>query len=173
MRPPPSRPRLDLLPTRAPTTDPTSLVLPCSGLALEGGSVDPLKAHDNPLLQQKMKPRHLQMIAVGGSIGTGLFIGSGQALRNGGPAGILIAWAIIGVMLINVTQALGEMCILYPVSGGFYTLAVRFIDPGMGMALGASLPASSFARSRRSRTDAVRRARRLELLRAVGRRPPP
>lgn len=106
------------------------------GLALEGGSVDPLKAHDNPLLQQKMKPRHLQMIAVGGSIGTGLFIGSGQALRNGGPAGILIAWAIIGVMLINVTQALGEMCILYPVSGGFYTLAVRFIDPGMGMALG-------------------------------------
>merc|ERR1712000_265794 len=99
------------------------------GLALEGASVDPLKPHDNPLLQQKMKPRHLQMIAVGGSIGTGLFIGSGQALRNGGPAGILIAWAIIGVMLINVTQALGEMCILYPVSGGFYTLAVRFLDP--------------------------------------------
>merc|ERR1712072_701136 len=106
------------------------------GLALEGASVDPLKPHDNPLLQQKMKPRHLQMIAVGGSIGTGLFIGSGQALRNGGPAGILIAWAIIGVMLINVTQALGEMCILYPVSGGFYTLAVRFLDPGFGMALG-------------------------------------
>ncbi|GAA6053852.1 hypothetical protein JCM3770_004749 [Rhodotorula araucariae] len=106
------------------------------GLSVEGGMVDPLKAHDNPLLQQKMKPRHLQMIAVGGSIGTGLFIGSGQALRNGGPLGILIAWLIIGVMLINVTQALGEMCILYPVSGGFYTLAVRFLDPGFGMALG-------------------------------------
>jgi len=39
-------------------------------------------------------------------------------------------------MLINVTQAIGEMCILYPVSGGFYTLAVRFLDPGFGMALG-------------------------------------
>jgi len=39
-------------------------------------------------------------------------------------------------MLINVTQALGEMCILYPVSGGFYTLAVRFLDPGFGMAMG-------------------------------------
>ncbi|BGP47346.1 Amino-acid permease inda1 [Rhodotorula kratochvilovae] len=109
---------------------------PTGGLSVEGGNVDPLKARENPLLQQKMKPRHLQMIAVGGSIGTGLFIGSGQALRNGGPLGILIAWLIIGVMLINVTQALGEMCILYPVSGGFYTLAVRFLDPGFGMALG-------------------------------------
>lgn len=64
-------------------------------------------SHDNPLLQQKMKPRHLQMIAVGGSIGTGLFVrfhrlsalaiadrkqvGSGKALGTGGPAGILLA----------------------------------------------------------------------------------
>jgi amino acid transporter len=50
-----------------------------------------------------MKPRHLQMIAVGGSIGTGLFVGSGSALVKGGPAGVLIAWLIIGVMLINVS----------------------------------------------------------------------
>ncbi|GAA5975159.1 hypothetical protein JCM5350_000163 [Sporobolomyces pararoseus] len=107
-----------------------------TGGIVNHGNVDPLRARDNPLLQQKMKPRHLTMIAVGGSIGTGLFIGSGQALRNGGPLGILIAWLIIGVMMINVTQALGEMCILYPVSGGFYTLAVRFLDPGFGMALG-------------------------------------
>ncbi|GJN89896.1 hypothetical protein Rhopal_002885-T1 [Rhodotorula paludigena] len=107
-----------------------------AGLEVAGGNADPLKSNVNPMLQQKMKPRHLQMIAVGGSIGTGLFIGSGQALRNGGPLGILIAWLIIGVMLINVTQALGEMCIVYPVSGGFYTLACRFLDPGFGMALG-------------------------------------
>ncbi|GAA5953491.1 hypothetical protein JCM3765_005051 [Sporobolomyces pararoseus] len=107
-----------------------------TGGIVNHGHVDPLRAKDNPLLQQKMKPRHLTMIAVGGSIGTGLFIGSGQALRNGGPLGILIAWLIIGVMMINVTQALGEMCILYPVSGGFYTLAVRFLDPGFGMAMG-------------------------------------
>ena len=49
------------------------------------------------LLQQKMKPRHLQMIAVGGSIGTGLFVGSGNALARGGPAGLLVAWIIIGM----------------------------------------------------------------------------
>jgi amino acid transporter len=88
------------------------------------------------MLQQKMKPRHLTMIAVGGSIGTGLFVGSGAALSRGGPAGVLIAWLLIGVMLINVTQALGEMSILYPVSGGFYTLAVRFLDPSFAFAMG-------------------------------------
>ncbi|KAL8279947.1 hypothetical protein RQP46_007528 [Phenoliferia psychrophenolica] len=97
---------------------------------------DGLKTDSNTLLQQKMKPRHLQMIAVGGSIGTGLFVATGQALRTGGPGGVLIAWTLIGMMLINVTQALGELCILYPVSGGFFTLAVRFLDSGFGMALG-------------------------------------
>ena len=40
----------------------------------------------------------------GGSIGTGLFVGSGSALHNGGPAGIIIAWLLMGIMLINVTQ---------------------------------------------------------------------
>lgn len=54
-----------------------------------------------------MKPRHLQMIAVGGSIGTGLFVGSGNALSIGGPAGILIAWIIIGEHL-DVTKRLGR-----------------------------------------------------------------
>jgi len=107
-----------------------------AGLQAQGGAADPLRAHENPMLQQKMKPRHLNMIAVGGAIGTGLFIGSGGALSRGGPAGVLIAWSIIGVMLINVTQAIGELAIVYPVSGGFYTLVCRFLDPSFGMALG-------------------------------------
>lgn len=106
------------------------------GLMVNGETADPLKQHDNPMLQQKMKPRHLNMIAVGGAIGTGLFIGSGGALNRGGPLGVLIAWGIIGIMLINVTQAMGELAILFPVSGGFYTLACRFLDPSLGMALG-------------------------------------
>lgn len=42
----------------------------------------------------------------------------------------------MGVMLINVTQALGEMAILYPVSGGFFTLVSRFLDPSLAFALG-------------------------------------
>ena len=95
-----------------------------SGQVIAGASnVEDLEkvVADAPMLQQKMKPRHLQMIAVGavdlpsdfrvlipltsgGSIGTGLFVGSGSALHHGGPAGVLIAWILIGVMLINVTQ---------------------------------------------------------------------
>ncbi|ORY53388.1 APC amino acid permease [Leucosporidium creatinivorum] len=106
------------------------------GLKAEGEQADPLAASVNPLLQQKLKPRHLNMIAMGGSIGTGLFVGVGQALRNGGPGGVLIAWSVIGVMLFNITQALGEMSIVYPVSGGFYTLVVRMVNPALGIAFG-------------------------------------
>jgi amino acid transporter len=88
------------------------------------------------MLQQRFKNRHLQMIAVGGSLGTGLFVGTGQALANGGPGSVLISWAVMGFMLINIVQALGEMSIMYPVSGGFYTLISRFIDPSVGFAIG-------------------------------------
>lgn len=93
-------------------------------------------ALQDSMLQQQVKRRHLNMIAVGGSIGTGLFVGSGSALNTGGPAGILTAWLIIGILMINVTQALAELSILYPVSGGFYTLAVRFLDPSFAFGMG-------------------------------------
>jgi len=109
------------------------------GQVVAGGeNLTDLEKHnaDNPMLQQKMKPRHLTMIAVGGSIGTGLFVGSGKALSTGGPAALIIGWLVIGIMLINVTQAIGELSILYPVSGGFYTLAVRFLDPSFAFAMG-------------------------------------
>lgn len=106
------------------------------GLVAHGDIPPEYLQHDNPLLQQKMKPRHLQMIAVGGSIGTGLFVGSGSALSDGGPAAVLLAWIIMGVMLIAVTQALGEMAIVFPVSGGFYTLASRMLDPSFAFAMG-------------------------------------
>ncbi|KAJ2916158.1 hypothetical protein MD484_g4244, partial [Candolleomyces efflorescens] len=112
---------------------------PTGGQVVAGeGNVKDLEAvmAEGTMLQQKLKPRHLNMIAVGGSIGTGLFVGSGSALHSGGPGGVLIAWLLIGVMLINVTQALCEMSIIYPVSGGFYTLAIRFLDPAFGFSMG-------------------------------------
>lgn len=68
-------------------------------------------------LARKLKGRHLQMIAIGGSIGTGLFVGSGKALQQGGPASLLIAFALIGAMLFCTVQALGEMAVLLPVAG--------------------------------------------------------
>jgi amino acid transporter len=87
-------------------------------------------------LNQTMKGRHLHMIAIGGSIGAGLFVGTGSALRRGGPASLIIDYSIIGVMMFNVVFALGEMALMYPVSGGFYVLVTRFVDPSWGFAMG-------------------------------------
>lgn len=87
-------------------------------------------------LHQKLKSRHMQMIAIGGSIGAGLFVGSGGALRRGGPAAVLIGFAITGIMLLMTMQALGELAVLYPVNGAFYSYIVRFVSPAWGFAVG-------------------------------------
>merc|ERR1712098_150938 len=87
-------------------------------------------------LDRSMKHRHLQMIAIGGSIGAGFFVGSGNAFKNGGPGFVLIDFMIIGVMMFNVVYALGELAVMYPVTGGFYTYSTRFIDPSWGFAMG-------------------------------------
>lgn len=89
-----------------------------------------------PALAMKLKNRHLQMIAIGGSIGTGLFVGSGSALSQGGPASLVLAYGLIGVMLYCTVQALGEMAVAFPVAGSFAAYGTRFIDPAWGFAMG-------------------------------------
>ncbi|QLQ79280.1 hypothetical protein HG537_0B06280 [Torulaspora globosa] len=86
-------------------------------------------------LQHHLKNRHLQMIAIGGAIGTGLFVGSGTALRTGGPAGIILGWALTGMMIYCMVMATGELTTVFPVAGGFTTFAVRFLDESLGFAL--------------------------------------
>ncbi|KAH7202240.1 amino acid permease-domain-containing protein [Fusarium oxysporum] len=86
-------------------------------------------------LDRKMKPRHLQMVAIGGSIGAGFFVGSGSALSKGGPVTLFIDFFLVGVMVFNVVYAMGELAVMYPISGGFYTYAARFIDPSFGFAM--------------------------------------
>ncbi|VUG16789.1 GAP1 [Brettanomyces bruxellensis] len=86
-------------------------------------------------LQRKLKSRHLQMIAIGGSIGTGLFVGSGSALASGGPAALLIAWILTGVMMYSTVQALGELAVTFPVSGSFVQYNTRFISPIWGFCM--------------------------------------
>ncbi|KAG7665466.1 uncharacterized protein J8A68_001154 [[Candida] subhashii] len=87
-------------------------------------------------LAQKLKARHLQMIAIGGSIGTGLFVGSGWALYAGGPGFLLLGYLIIGYCLLCVMYALGELSVQFPVSGSFNAFFSRFVDPSWGFTLG-------------------------------------
>lgn len=90
----------------------------------------------NAKLSRRLKNRHLQMIAVGGSIGTGLFVGSGSALNSAGPGGIAIAWVLTATSVFTTMQGLGELSTAFPISGGFNIYATRFIEPAMGFAIG-------------------------------------
>ncbi|CAI5014108.1 BTE_HP_G0191910.mRNA.1.CDS.1 [Saccharomyces cerevisiae] len=85
-------------------------------------------------LKHHLKNRHLQMIAIGGAIGTGLLVGSGTALRTGGPASLMIGWGSTGTMIYAMVMALGELAVIFPISGGFTTYATRFIDESFGYA---------------------------------------
>lgn len=86
-------------------------------------------------LSRSLKSRHLQMIAIGGAIGTGLFVGSGSSLATGGPAALVIAFSLTGIMLFCTVHALGEMAVLFPVSGSYSVFATRFVDPAWGFAM--------------------------------------
>jgi amino acid transporter len=69
-------------------------------------------------------------------LGTGLFVGSGQALANGGPAALVICYCMVGLMLYCTVHALGEMAVLFPVAGSFSAYSTRFLDPAWGFAMG-------------------------------------
>jgi amino acid transporter len=69
-------------------------------------------------------------------VGTGLFVTSGAALSTGGPASLIIAYGIIGILMFCTVQALGEMAVLFPVAGSFSAYSTRFLDPAWGFAMG-------------------------------------
>lgn len=87
-------------------------------------------------LQRKLGARHLNMIAIGGSIGTGLFLASGATIANAGPGGALLAYALIGVMIYFLMTSLGELATHNPTSGAFFTYGTKYVEKGFGFALG-------------------------------------
>lgn len=74
-------------------------------------------------LARKLSARQVQMIAIGGTIGTGLFLGTGKSLATGGPASILIAYSIVGAIVFITMLSLGEMAAFVPIAGSFCTFA--------------------------------------------------
>ena len=91
---------------------------------------------NKPQLKRGLQSRHITMISLGGTIGTGLFLASGSAIATAGPGGALLAYGLIGIMVYFLMTSLGEMAAFMPTSGSFSTYAARFVDPALGFALG-------------------------------------
>ncbi len=89
-----------------------------------------------PALRRQLSGRHLNFIAIGGTIGTGFFLGMGPALARAGPAGCLLAFVVVGTALWAVMACLGELATYCPTAGAFSVYAGRFVDPGLGFAVG-------------------------------------
>ncbi|MFE9632724.1 amino acid permease [Streptomyces sp. NPDC006463] len=75
---------------------------------------------------KSLKPRHVNMIAIGGAIGTGLFLGAGGRLAEAGPS-LFVAYAVCGVFAFLVVRALGELVLYRPSSGAFVSYAREFL----------------------------------------------
>ncbi|GME77939.1 unnamed protein product [Ambrosiozyma monospora] len=88
----------------------------------------------NQPLKRALNDRIMQMIAIGGTIGTGLFIGLGYSLASG-PGALLIGFTIVGIAIYCVCQAAAELSVAYPVSGSFASHISRFIEPGLGFTI--------------------------------------
>ncbi|KKD02602.1 amino acid permease [Streptomyces sp. WM6386] len=88
-----------------------------------------------PGLQAGLKNRHLSMIAIGGVIGAGLFVGSGSGIAAAGP-GILVSYALVGALVVLVMRMLGEMAAANPTSGSFSAYADRALGRWAGFSIG-------------------------------------
>ncbi|MGT2907428.1 amino acid permease [Streptococcus dentiloxodontae] len=86
-------------------------------------------------LQRKMTSRHLFMLSLGGVIGTGLFMTSGQTVKVAGPFGSVLAYLAGSIIVYLVMLSLGELAVAMPVTGSFHTYATKFISPGSGFAV--------------------------------------
>ncbi|KAL1923769.1 uncharacterized protein VTP21DRAFT_8749 [Calcarisporiella thermophila] len=94
------------------------------------------QGEENNQVKRHLNGRHLAMISIGGTIGTGLFLASGNSVAVAGPAGALIAYGFMGMMVYFMMGSLGEMATYMPISGSFNHYAGRFIDPALGFAMG-------------------------------------
>jgi len=83
-----------------------------------------------------LKSRHIQFIALGGTIGTGLFLGIGKAFANAGPLSVLLGYTFTGIAIWGMMQCLGEMATWLPLPGAIPQYCARYCDPAMGFAVG-------------------------------------
>jgi amino acid permease len=87
-------------------------------------------------ISKSLKSRHITFIALGGTIGTGIFLSIGEGIAYSGPAGALVSYIIVGIFVYAVIICLGEMTAYIPSSGAFSHYGSRFVDDAFGFALG-------------------------------------
>jgi amino acid transporter, AAT family len=104
---------------------------------MDQASLDAEQQREARDLHRGLKDRHVQLIALGGAIGVGLFLGSGRAIAQAGP-GLVFAYAIGGIMIFFIMRALGELLLQRPVAGSFATYAEEYVSPFAGFATGWS-----------------------------------
>ncbi|KAI0076970.1 hypothetical protein K474DRAFT_1644184 [Panus rudis PR-1116 ss-1] len=86
--------------------------------------------------KRAMNGRHIMMIAIGGTIGTGIFLSAGSTVAQAGPGSAILSYFVVGLFCYAVVISLGEMAAYVPVSGSFALYAARFVSPSMGFTLG-------------------------------------
>ena len=86
---------------------------------------------DNDKMKRGLKPRHVEMIALGGTIGVGLFMGSASTIQMAGPS-VLLCYALAGLVMFFIMRIMGEMLYLEPVTGSFATYGHKYICPFAG-----------------------------------------
>lgn len=84
-------------------------------------------SNQEPTLHRGLHNRHIQLIALGGAIGTGLFLGIGPAIQMAGPA-VLLGYGVAGIIAFLIMRQLGEMVVEEPVSAHLPTLPINTGD---------------------------------------------
>ncbi|KAJ7352180.1 general amino acid permease AGP2 [Mycena albidolilacea] len=100
---------------------------------------EPTNDYDRDQTHRTLKPRHIQLISVGGTIGTVLFVQVGTALPVGGPAGLLVAFIVWSTVVLAVNNCLSEMVTWIPISSPYVRFADRFVDEALGVCSGFNL----------------------------------
>lgn len=98
-------------------------------------SIERVKAASTGL-KRTMSTKAAIMVGVGSTIGTGLFLSSGDVISTAGPVGAIIAYVIGGIVAFFMTSCLGEMSAAMPVSGSLQAYTTEFISPAMGFTIG-------------------------------------
>ena len=97
---------------------------------------DGIVAENADHLKRRLGNRQIQLIAIGGSIGTALFVSIGSGLNRGGPGSLLLAYLLYSIMLALINNCMAEMTTAFPVSGGFIRLAGKWVDDAFGFMAG-------------------------------------